>query len=171
MPAVAGANVPGLVGALKLALPQPFVDLHLAHAQHHQISLAIAIHIEGVGTHGIGELQARAVFLQLKCAAPRAAVAVKLGFVDPGSHIHLGQSISIAIEGGHTAAHHVFAFAFKAALQAGGVGLFLKAGRGWQRAGHRHLSPSGRATQERQPQARAGQKREGKSHAANLYEV
>ena len=128
MPAIAALEAPGLVGAFELAGAQAAKHLHFADAQHHQVGVAVTININRVGADGIRQLQARAFFEQLDRPALGAFVAVKLGAVYPGSDIHLGQAVAVAIESGDTAADHEFPFAFKAALQAGGIGFFDEAG-------------------------------------------
>ena len=144
VPGVAGAQLPALVGALELAVSQAAKQLHLADAQHHQVGLAVAVDVDRVGADGVGQLQARALFNQLDSPAAHAAVAVELGLVDARRDVDLGQAVTVAVEGRHPAADHVFTLAFEAALQAGAVGFFDEVGDGRQGLGRSHRGQQAR---------------------------
>ena len=130
VPGIACDDVPSGVGALKLASPQAAKHLHLAHTQHHQIGLAVAIDVQRISAVGIGQLQAAALFQKFDGAAARAFVAVKLGTVDACRHVDFGQPIAIAIKRRNPAADQELAFAFKATLKPRGIGFFNEAGHG-----------------------------------------
>ena len=127
MPGVAGDDVPSGVGALKFASPQAAKYLHLAHAQHHQIGVAVAVDVQRIRAVGIGQLKPAALLHELYGTTARAFIAIELGTVHAGRHINFGQAVTIAIEGGHTTAHQKFALAFEPALKSRGIGFFNKA--------------------------------------------
>ena len=134
VPVVAVGDVPLLVGAFELAGTQAAEDFDFTNTQHHQVHIAVAVDVDRIGAGGIGQLQAAALFLEFDGAAARALVAVELGLVDAACDIDLGQAIAIAVKHGHAAADHELVLAFKAALQAGGVGFFDEVGGGGGRS-------------------------------------
>ena len=130
MPGIAGFDLPGLIGALEFAAAQAAKDLHFAHAQHHEVGVAVAVNVQRVGANGIGQLQARALFLQFERSAAGAAVAVKLGLVDAGRNVDLGQAVAVAVKRGHAATNHEFILTLKPALQSCCIRFFNKTGDG-----------------------------------------
>ena len=183
MPAIAGFQAPGVIGALELAVAQATKHLHFAHAQHDQVGVAVSVDIDRVRTNGIRQFQSRALFEQFDRAALRAFVAVKLGAIDTRRHVNLGQTVAITVEGGDTAADHEFALAFKPALETRRVGFFdetrdgrLRRLAGRWRAGRsrpRHglaLRLQGKSAQQCQQQAEPGRhpSARGLNQAASL---
>jgi hypothetical protein len=145
VPAVAGLQPPGVVGAIEPALALPAIHLHLAHPQHHQIDDPVAVDVQRIGADGVGGFQTRAVFLQLQRLSALAAVAVELCLADAGGHIQVGQPVVVAVEGRHATTDDVLLFALETALQAGALGFLSKTGYLGRRPGG--AGPQGKAQQ------------------------